>query len=117
MPVVGELEEVCTSYAVFALGRTTKLTGKHSATSRGDSMIELIPLDWERLPTVHHIASGLAEMSVFGVLETAEQEVEGERNFTKLRGLRKFRVESKVILSNTRKKKNISSKLINLHPN
>lgn len=82
IPVVGESEEVCTSYALFALERTTKLTGKHSASLKGDCMIKLIPLDWERLPTARHIASGLAEMPVFGVLETAEQEVEGEGGFT-----------------------------------
>lgn len=78
VPAVGKKGIADAEYAVFIPSKTATTTRIADMTVRSATgTIEADAGDWETLPTLHHIAEGLAEVPIYGVIEAKIEEGHG----------------------------------------
>jgi hypothetical protein len=78
VPAVGKPGQADAAYPVLiregAAGSTPRVVEK--TTYFKEAEVKCTAGDWQTLPTLHHIAAGLAEIPIYGVIEA---KVEGGR--------------------------------------
>ncbi|KAG9549043.1 hypothetical protein KCU79_g14600, partial [Aureobasidium melanogenum] len=80
VPAVGEPGKVDAEYAVFDEyeKKTPSSTGAQQEAQEQttkSAIIKFLPGDWNSLPTLHHIAQGLADVPIYGIVEATVKEV------------------------------------------
>jgi hypothetical protein len=82
VPAVGKPGQADAEYAVLMregeaapASSTPRVLEKTSRSE--ESRIEFVPTDWQSLPTLHHIVSGLAEIPVYEIVEAKVEEGHG----------------------------------------
>jgi acetoacetate decarboxylase len=76
VPAVGKPGEADAAYAVLVReGQGSSVPRVVEKTCRTqDARLEFTEGDWETLPTFHHVAAGLAELPVYGIVEAKMEE-------------------------------------------
>lgn len=75
VPAVGRPGEADAEYAVMARDGASKTARKVERVRRTrNARLEFEQGDWPSLPTLHHIAAGLAEIPVYGIVEAKMEE-------------------------------------------
>jgi hypothetical protein len=86
LPAVGKPGEVDAEYTVFVedgLATTPQIVTRTLRAS--SSRIKIDAGDWTTLPTLHHIASGLAEIPIFSIVEAKTEEACGVADLSQAR--------------------------------
>jgi hypothetical protein len=86
VPAVGKPGETDAEYTVFiedGLATTSQTVERTLRAS--SSQIKIDAGDWENLPTLHHIASWLAEMPIFSIVEAKTEEAYGIADLSQAR--------------------------------
>ncbi|SPQ25597.1 7a670087-64cf-4642-92ed-d5e6b981557a [Thermothielavioides terrestris] len=77
VPAVGKPGEADAEYAVLVREGATTPPRVEKRRRSAEARLEFSPGTWDSLPTLHHIASALAEMPIYGVVEAKVEEGHG----------------------------------------